>query len=315
MDHEKGITNARARYFDPESVSFFRSSANRRKRQTYWAGFLSGVLASKRLEDEEIPSLIAEASHFAEFFNDPDARDLSEDLNHLCFESREDVLEQIQEIINSTMSTVMSEQQIESIDEVNEFLGFCAGIACDGRLHPKEIDAIVTRFNESEVIEQHPIFENLKYSVFRSMQDGKLTEAEINEILEWLVKLTGDGYSDTGISSIGKVIDLPQMIVEANNINFAQSCFVLTGPLRMGPRSYIVSSIEKCGGIFHANISKKTQYLIVAGNASPDWAATHYGRKIEKVLEYRSKGVKISFVSEYAFEEALRSMLKSADQH
>ena len=46
----------------------------------YWIGFLDGALSSGHIETGEGDALVAEATKFAEFFNDPDASDLAEDI-------------------------------------------------------------------------------------------------------------------------------------------------------------------------------------------------------------------------------------------
>ena len=84
---------------EEERLNALRKSANDRKRSVYWIGFLDGALSSRRIEDGEEEALLAEATRFREFFDDPDADDLAEDLRARCFSSEEDLMSQIREMI------------------------------------------------------------------------------------------------------------------------------------------------------------------------------------------------------------------------
>lgn len=70
-------------------------AANNRKRTVYWIGLLEGALSSGRIEDGEEMALFAEAKKFADFFNDPDASDLAEDISAKCFSCERDMMEQL----------------------------------------------------------------------------------------------------------------------------------------------------------------------------------------------------------------------------
>src|SRR3546814_20854690 len=66
-----------------EELRLIHLRSNRRKRLTYWIGFLEGAMSSGRIEHAEIPAIETEARAFAEFFNDPDARDVAVDIAHV----------------------------------------------------------------------------------------------------------------------------------------------------------------------------------------------------------------------------------------
>lgn len=66
-----------------ETLRRIHYQANKRKTELYWLGFLQGARASGRIEHAEIGAIKAEAENFQRFFNDPDARDLVEDITHV----------------------------------------------------------------------------------------------------------------------------------------------------------------------------------------------------------------------------------------
>jgi len=116
---EKALLNIRARELE-ERHNAFNKSASTLKRVVYWIGFLDGALSSHRIEEDAI---LAEAGKFAEFFNDPDASDLIEDIQAKCFSSEADFVGQLKQVIDAKRTELGSGSTSSETDEMNEFLG------------------------------------------------------------------------------------------------------------------------------------------------------------------------------------------------
>lgn len=290
---------------EEERTNAFRKSANDRKRSLYWIGFLEGTLSSTRVEAGEQEALLEEASKFREFFEDPDADDLIEDMRARCFSSEEDLMEQIAAIVGSKREEVLAEAAYSETDEMNEFLGFCAGIICDGKILALEVEAILDRFRRSDALMGAVPFAQLRRTVEAAMADRILTDAEAEEIREWLAQLVGDGFIDTGIANIGSVSRLDDPITDHRDLHLDGAHFVLTGPMKMGPRSFIVSEIERVGGVFEPRTTRRTDFVVVSSTASRHWRTTHFGTKIERAKELIEEGHKLRFVSEDALARAI----------
>ncbi|MHA7874265.1 BRCT domain-containing protein [Roseivivax sp.] len=290
-----------------ERYSAFNKSANDRKRVVYWIGFLDGALSSRGIEDGEEDALLAEAGKFAEFFNDPDASDLAEDIRARCFSSEDDLMAQLKQVIEDKRATLGAGRTSAETDVLNEFLGFCAGIVCDGRVLETEVRAIRWRFKSSDILMHAAPFASLKAAVEAALEDDILSEEESEEIREWIALLVGDGFIDTGIPHIGTVAKLDEPITDPDDIALSGSVFVLTGPMRMGPRSYIISEIEKVGGICAPRTTTRTDYVVISSTASRHWRTTHFGTKIERAFELIEKGEKLRFVSEVALQKAIEA--------
>ncbi|MGR3758167.1 MAG: hypothetical protein ACU0AT_13170 [Tranquillimonas sp.] len=89
---------ARARQDDQDHERMLvrvHDTAMTRKRVVYWIGFLEGALASRAIEPGEDGTILAEARRFQEFFEDPDASDLVEDLAGCCFADSADLMDQL----------------------------------------------------------------------------------------------------------------------------------------------------------------------------------------------------------------------------
>lgn len=293
---------------EEEKQNAFRKSANDRKRTVYWIGFLAGALSSHRIEDGEEEALLAEADKFREFFEDPDADDLAEDLRAKCFSSEQDLISQINEVITSKRAEIIDQSEYSESDEMNEFLGFCAGIICDGKILEREARAILDRFRQSTSLMTAAPFAQLRRAVEAAMADDILTSEEAEEIQEWIAQLVGDGFIDTGIPNIGSVSNLDDPITEPSDLRIERSHFVLTGPMKMGTRSFIQSEIERVGGVFDPRTTQKTDYVVVSSSASRHWRTTHFGTKIERAKELIDQGHKLRFVSEDALAKAIAAI-------
>lgn len=280
--------------------------SNRRKTELYWLGFLEGTMASGRIEHGEIASLKAEAEAFARFFNDPDAKDLALDIAHVHGVFDNDLHEQLDDIVSVRRKLAIAESELSDKDRMNEFLGFCAGILSDGEVLEAEARAIMRRFAADTALSQHPHLVNLQSTLGTALADNILDGRESEDIKDWITRLVGDGYADTGLASIGNTTQLPDMLSDYREIVFSKRLFAVTGALRIGPRRALADLIRARDGIFAERITLETHYLVVAPAASRDWRATHFGTKIETAQRYIAQGAELRFVPEYVFEQALR---------
>lgn len=293
-------------------VDQLQKGANDRKREVYWIGFLQGALSSKRIESGEEDAILAEADKFVEFFEDPDAADLAEDIRARCFSGQNDFMTALENVIKEKRSEIQSAAPYSERDEVNEFLGFCAGIVCDGVILKAEAEAMLSRFHDSMVLSSSVVFRDLWRALEAALADKILTEEESEEVRAWIALLVGDGYVDTGIPNIGNTAELDEPIRDAAQLTLKGACVVLTGPMRMGTRDFIVAEIERCGGEVGKTTTRKTDYVVVSSTASKNWRTTHFGTKIERAKELIVEGYKLRFVTEAALEAAIKLQAKSA---
>ena len=293
-------------------VDQLQKGANDRKREVYWIGFLQGALSSNRIESGEEDAILAEADKFIEFFEDPDAADLAEDIRARCFSGQNDFMTALENVIREKRSEIQAAAPYSERDEVNEFLGFCAGIVCDGLILKAEAEAMLSRFHDSMVLSSSVVFRDLWRALEAALADKILTEEESEEVRNWIALLVGDGYVDTGIPNIGNTAELDEPIRNAAQITLKGACVVLTGPMRMGTRDFIIEEIERCGGEVGKTTTRKTDYVVVSSTASKNWRTTHFGTKIERAKELIVEGHKLRFVTEVALEAAIKLQAKSA---
>lgn len=279
------------------------SNNNYRKAVAYWLGFLKGTLASERIEHAEYGPLKVEAENFLRLLHDPDAMELIDDLRIWEREPKE-----IYEIIETIVSIRSREFIIENQkDEINEMFGFCAGIACDNHITPREVESLIQRLESYPRIKEDKRAQNLKRVCKLSIADGRITPDEEADICSWITKLVGDSATDTGIATFGNVGVLEDALSDASQLIFEARMFVLTGKFALGPRKAIEGMIGERGGGSKAMVCRNTDYLCVAAEASRDWRHSHEGLKIMRALELRAEGRGPALVHEVTLSQALSS--------
>jgi NAD-dependent DNA ligase len=289
---------------DPR-IDGLHKTANDRKREVYWIGFLEGALSSNRIENGEEEAILAEAEKFVAFFNDPDAGDLAQDIRARCYSGQNDLMRALEDVVTDKRDQLIRAASYSELDEVNEFLGFCAGVICDGLILEAEAKAMLARFHGSMVLSSSVVFRELWRALEAALADNVLTKTESDEIREWIALLVGDGFIDTGLPNIGNVAQLDKSITDPAEVEMEGSSFVLTGPMRLGTRSFIISEIERCGGTVAAAPSRNTDYVVVSSTASKSWRTSHFGTKIEKAKALITEGYQLHFVSETALTKAI----------
>ncbi|MFN7011868.1 MAG: hypothetical protein ACK4PN_17765 [Allorhizobium sp.] len=289
--------------FEHEGAALGRIHAhsNSRKALGYWLGFLKGVLASESIEKAEYEPLRVESENFLGLLHDPDARELIEDL---CL--WKDEPNEVYEIVESIIAMRSRDFAIETEkDEINELYGFCAGIACDNRITPKEVEKLLSKLSSYPRIQTDKRMVNLRNAALRSIADGRITPEESDDICTWITHLVGDSATDTGIATFGNIGVLEGALEDHKDIIFDRRMFVLTGKFTLGPRKAIQGMISDRGGEFKSSVCRNTNYLCVAAEASRDWRHSHEGTKIIRAMELRDEGCGPDLVHEGTLAKAL----------
>ncbi|MGX8009700.1 hypothetical protein ACVDG8_012150 [Mesorhizobium sp. ORM8.1] len=277
------------------------AQANHRKALGYWLGFLKGVMASDRVERAEMPPLRVEAEQFLSVLHDDDACELIRDL---------DMWGNAPEEIYAVLETIIGIRSREFVaaddkDEVNEFYGFCAGIACDNSITPAEVEKLLSRLDSSVVLQRDSRVASLGETARRSIADGRITAEEAEDICGWIARLVGDSATDTGLPTFGNVGVIDGALEDASQFVIPSRMFVLTGKFYIGPRKVIAEMICERGGDWKETVCGQTDYLVVASEASRDWKHSHEGTKIIRAMELREKGGRPDLVLEPMLAKAL----------
>jgi NAD-dependent DNA ligase len=276
--------------------------SNIRKAETYWIGFLSGLAASGVLEKSENFPLLVEAKHFLGLIGDPDANDLVEDLS--CSEefSNAEILTMISSIVEVRMKALIP---LSSKDEMNFFLGQCAGVVCDQKVLTAEARRLLETASNLTDLDDHPRIHGFIRFIRNAVRDEHISTDEQADFIAWIESFIGECAADTGIATVESSPNLPFSIASHEEIEMQGASFVVTGAFRLAPRKEIVGQLERLGGLNTQHVTMTTRYVFVASENSRDWKFNQFGGKIQKALQYRVQGIEISFVQEGVLERLL----------
>ncbi|MDF1736210.1 MAG: hypothetical protein P1U37_13045 [Minwuia sp.] len=275
------------------------AKSNKRKANQYFTGFLDGILASKSIEHLEVDPLRAECHGFAKLFNDDDAVEILADLDT----SFSDFHGEIRDVLDCIVDQRSADCPVENEkDSINRFYGFLAGIACDGRILPREIEEIFHFTSEYENVLNDQRVLNVLSACEKAIADGVITAEEEVDICYWISCVVGDSYADTGLAGWGGPPVLDGAISDPSEVIFDGRLFVLTGAFLIGPRKTIAQDLKARGALVSNHISRKTDYLAVANEASRDWRQSHAGTKLLKAYDIRAKHSRPDIVQEHTLK-------------
>jgi NAD-dependent DNA ligase len=180
-------------------------------------------------------------------------------------------------------------------------LGICRGLTADNHLNDDEIGFLSTWILDNQEVGNEWPGSVIRERIQHVMADGVISEEEREQLLDTLKSISGDEFKETGSAEAAPVI----FPTEEVDIQVEGSTFCLTGKFIFGPRSSVERVIESKGGSISSSITQKTDYLIIGTLSSPDWLHANHGLKIQKAVEMKNSGGKISIITEKAWLDAV----------
>jgi NAD-dependent DNA ligase len=179
------------------------------------------------------------------------------------------------------------------IKAADELIGICKGLLVDGAIDDDEAELLRRWIRDHpNVAREWPVRE-VAARVNAIFADGKIDDQERSDLAVLLQLLVGGAEEETTAGATRLPLDDPPPAVV-----FRDSAFVVTGKFVYGQRDKVLGCIITRGGVVQKNVTMATRCLLIGALASRDWAHASYGRKIEKAVQYRDKGVPIKIVSE-----------------
>ncbi|WP_299905358.1 hypothetical protein [uncultured Paracoccus sp.] len=264
--------------------------ANEKKFFCYFTGYLEGIVASGHVEAGEVMPLVALCEEFVENVADADASDLFQDFHSELLE-----LETIEVVIEVRSEAIDSDCPKSS---VNRFLGYCAGIACDGVLTIAEVEGILRRAAQLGESVARPGIREVFNTARDALIDGFISDQESGEIAKAICRLVGENYYDTGLTQISSSAVIDEHIIASFPDDIEGMVFVMTEGFDSNPRSLFEERLQIAGMSLAKSVTSKTDYLVVGGRPSRDWLETNRGTKLIKAMELRDKTDRPRLVSE-----------------
>lgn len=167
-------------------------------------------------------------------------------------------------------------------DALNELLKLLKDIVSDDIVTAEEADTINDWLNKNDTLcDRYP------FDIARSALD-QIIESE-----------TYDNKGLSEIKNVFKELSDPHFYNEANDsIDLNGKLVCLSGEFEYGTKAEVNNLLESKGAIMQANITSKTDYLIVGSEGNVNWSAGKYGSKIKKALDLQNKGNEIKIYGE-----------------
>lgn len=146
------------------------------------------------------------------------------------------------------------------------------------------------------------IFTRLK----QVLADGSIDDPERIDLQELLGQLIG------GTTSLLLGFDGASVLPLDNpppRIHWGpEQVYVFTGKFAYGTRGDCESEVRSRGSICEPNVTRRTSCVVIGTFGSEDWAHTSYGRKIQRAVDLRGRGIPLRIVGEDHWVQALTAV-------
>lgn len=142
------------------------------------------------------------------------------------------------------------------------------------------------------------------------LKDGVIDDQEKDMLkvffADFIDTKTSYNINSTDIIELKKNIKVSGICTVCPEIEFKGKSFCFTGASSKSTRNEIKQALESLDGIFHENVTKKTDYLVIGDFGNPCWAYACYGRKVEKAVKLRKEGRQVVIIHENDFWDAVQ---------
>lgn len=272
-------------------------------------GIIEGIIANEQVNADELGALESWASNhrtIAQVYPVSEALSLSDQILADGFVSPEESRE------FCDWATLMLRQLGQSGDEtaaaVSELHGYLNGIAADEIVDRRELESLQRWLNRYDSRLQLYPFAEAAELVNDILADGVVTAEERDRFLRFAYQFAerptesqepGDSiYYLPWMQNDSPIVDSIDTLFDAEGVDrVAGRSFCLTGQAESGTRKELEARISDNGGTI-SSVTKSLDYLVIGAKSSPAWRYATYGRKIERVMNYRKAGVTTKIASE-----------------
>ena len=263
------------------------------------AGFLKGILADNRVDSMELTELDewVRANHDWMSMSPWDELiSLIDEIDGAPEDEHFELLKDLMWLANRLGHEYFEGQAIE----IRQLEGIFHGVLSDGVLDDKEVHAIEKWLREHNHLQGHFLFDGIAGLVDDVLEDGIITEEERKSLVKFMLDFTANiGEAAKEQLQSEPSSDTSHSVYSTPNIRFNEQVFCLSGDFDcFESKGEVEDRIFSLGGTASKGVTKKVSYLVVGGAGSADWKFGKYGRKVEKALEYRAKGIDIEVIEE-----------------
>ncbi|MCW8830991.1 MAG: hypothetical protein OQK32_05650 [Gammaproteobacteria bacterium] len=265
-------------------------------------GICLGITVDRRLNEDEVVMLDTWLRDQQFLQNEPDVFDLLDLTGDILADGvvTNEELEDLIGLIDTVLEHGLDSSEYFMDDQVERLLGYTKGLIADNHLSDQEVNQLGQWVREArQQCNTWPV-SVVADRVDAILADNIIDEEEREDLLQLLQSLHGGDWMESGAVS-GVSAELPWDQVD--NVGFTGKMFCITGKFVYGPRRRVCERIESLGGLIHARVVSKLDYLVVGAIASRDWKHSTHGNKIREAMAMRDDGRGIKIITEWQLAE------------
>lgn len=293
----------------PDFRSYFHFTGKSRfeKSVNSLLGLLEGIALDGRVTSGEMAILRAWISDHQDVANRHPYTELIPPLiaavadGVLGAEERED----LKWLCNRLRSTEFFDMVTADLQRLHALVG---GIAADGQITTDEMRGLSDWLTEHEHLKTCWPYDEIEALTTKVLSDGRIDEAEHKTLLHFFTEFLAVLDERTIVRPIvfeGPEKKIGALCAVSPAISFRGSTFCFTGASSKYKRSDFELQVRELGGDPIPNVTSKLNYLVIGAEGNPCWAFACYGRKVEKAVELRRRGVKVVILHENDFHDAV----------
>jgi len=271
------------------------------------SGILEGFLADDVVVDLEMYELKTWVSSNASWLDLPPWTEILVGIEVVVSSSVHDWREVVQDL--SWLVNRLRSQHFQGVAiELLNLEGLFRGILSDGILRDSEVVKLQSWLNEHGQLAGNFLYDELDARIKKVLMDGLITAEERNDLICFMLQFVSHLNEEARGCFVSNEIesDVSTAIYGQPPVDFENRSFCLSGSFQLfGSKLEIEGIIQSRGGVVVGSMTKKVNYLVVGSNGSSDWRFGAYGRKVEKAMEFKSKGFTIEVIDEHWFHAAL----------
>lgn len=194
--------------------------------------------------------------------------------------------------MNDTFYNQVGNDRITS-RQIDELIGLARGLVADGTVNQAEVEFLHKWLVANSGLSDTPILRTLYYRVNEILSDGRVDEEEKAELLDTLNRFSNRDFE---LGETLKATTLP-LCNPAPALSFPGANYCFTGTFNYGQRRHCEKAVTDRGA-FAGGLTQKTNVLVIGVYATDSWKHSSFGNKILNAVEFRSRGLPISIVSE-----------------
>lgn len=292
---------------DQETLQRITSRAQADKAINSLKGILLGIGFDKVISPEEVNELKDWSKKHYQLINRNPFREFMLIINSIS-QDNSDLLETIEDLYWLCQKYESDNYYYNIVTtDLQTLQGICHGILSDGVISDQEIIDLDIWLNNNEHLNTHYPYDEIRSLILSILSDRKITDEERLVLMAYLkqfVNLT-DKSIEKKIEDSTMNVNISGLCSSSPTVEFDGKTFCITGILKHETKDKLKEKIEALGGLPVDSVTKKTDYLIVADNENPAWAFSCYGRKVEKAVNMRKEGHRITLIHEFDFYDAI----------